>query len=63
MDGFIFQNEIETALTEKIQWCVENKSVLKEIGKKARGIYEQVFSMEVFERKLLKLVENILVKQ
>lgn len=63
VDGFIFQNEIETALTEKIQWCVENKSVLKEIGKKARGIYEQVFSMEVFERKLLKLVENILVKQ
>ncbi|GFI22654.1 N-acetyl-alpha-D-glucosaminyl L-malate synthase [Lachnospiraceae bacterium] len=63
VDGFIFQNEIETALAEKIQWCVENKSVLKEIGKKARDIYEQFFSMEVFERKLLKLVESIVAKE
>lgn len=62
VDGIIFQSESVFALAQKIQWCVENKSDLQIIGKKAREIYEHIFSIQAFEGNLLKIVQNILEK-
>lgn len=59
-DGFIFPSQNALILVEKIKWCVAYKEELRSIGKKARGIYEKVFSMSVFEKKLIEIVQETL---
>lgn len=59
-DGFIFPSQNARMLAEKIEWCVANEEKLKGIGKKARGIYEKYFSMPVFEKRFLEIVQEAL---
>lgn len=59
-DGFLFPSQNARILAEKIEWCMANKKELKRIGKKARGVYENIFSMSVFEKKFLKIVQETL---
>ena len=60
LNGMLFQSENVSELREKIVWCVENHDRLKEMGKNAYIIYEEHFSMEIFEHKLLKYIGEML---
>lgn len=57
-DGLVFENGNVSQLALDIAWCVENKNALREMGKNARSIYENVFSVEVFERRLMEVIEE-----
>lgn len=59
-NGFVFQNENAEALAGKIQQCVERKECIPSIGKKARKLYDQFFSMKSFEGNFLNIVNAIL---
>lgn len=59
-DGFIFESENVQQLAEKIEWCVKNKKELGHMGQKARKIYEKVFSMSAFEKRLMEIVDKML---
>lgn len=58
-DGLIFHNENVQELSIKIMWCVEHREQLREMGAKARIIYEKYFTMQVFENNLLNIVESM----
>lgn len=57
-DGLLFQSENAEELLEKISWCVSHKDDLIQMGVRARKVYERVFSMDVFEEKLLGIVNR-----
>ncbi|MDE6603814.1 MAG: glycosyltransferase family 4 protein [Lachnospiraceae bacterium] len=57
-EGLIFESENAFELSAKIKWCVENRDRLERMGRGARQIYERKFSMDVFEKKLIKIVEE-----
>lgn len=59
-DGFIFPNEDAQVLARKITWCTENKERLGGMRHKARELYEKHFSMQMFETKLMEVVEETL---
>lgn len=58
-DGFIFQCENAHMLADKIVWCVDNKDRLKNMGKKARKLYEKHFSMPAFEKQFLEIINEV----
>lgn len=58
VEGFVFQSENVQQLTAKLQWCIENKGSLSQMGGRARKVYEAHFSMEVFEQHLLEIVRE-----
>lgn len=60
IDGFIFTSGDTKELSDKIQWCIEHRRELDNIGRRSRGVYEQYFSMKVFEKNLLKIVKRML---
>lgn len=57
-NGLIFESENASALSAKIKWCVEHRDRIERMRKGARQIYEQQFSMNVFEKKLTEIVEK-----
>lgn len=59
-DGFVFQSEDAHALAEKIEWCVKNKDKAAGMGKKARKLYEEYFSMAAFEKRFLEIIHETL---
>ena len=61
-DGFVFKSEDVKELSQKIQWCVEHKDKLQEMGDRAYHIYESFFSEKAFEDKLLGYVEEMIGK-
>jgi len=62
-DGFIFPNEDVQALAGRIEWCVTNKAELQSIGKRARKLYEEYFSMTAFERRFMEVLHEALRKK
>lgn len=59
LDGFIFKSEDVDGLAAKINRCMEHRERLAQMGREARKIYEKYFSMEIFERNLLDIVEGM----
>lgn len=57
-NGLIFASENSQELAEKIEWSVCHKADVAHMGVGARDIYEKVFSMKAFERKLLEIVDK-----
>lgn len=57
-NGMVFESGNVPQLALDIAWCVENKKILREMGEKARVIYEKVFSVEVFEERLMEVIEE-----
>ena len=57
-DGFVFTSGDVEELAAKIAWCVEHKAELADIGRRSRKIYENHFLMEVFEKALMRIVEQ-----
>ncbi len=62
-DGFVFPSENVQELAAKIVWCIEHVGELKHIGVQSRRIYENYFSMDVFERSLLEIVKDVLTEE
>lgn len=58
-DGLLFQNENVEQLKEQIIWCVSNRDRIRNMGKNARKVFEEYFSMEVFEYNFMLLVDRI----
>lgn len=61
-DGFLFKSEDVKELAQKIQWCVENRDMIPEMGDRAYQIYKTVFSEKAFESKLLGYVGAMIGK-
>lgn len=59
-NGLVFQSGDAQDLAEQILWCLENRGRLPEMGRKARKVYEETFSMEVFEKNVMKAVREAL---
>ncbi len=57
-NGLIFSSGNSDELSEKIQWCINNPELLKEMGKSARTVYEKIFSMNVFAKNLEKVIAD-----
>lgn len=57
-NGFVIPSEDADALKERMEWVLNNKDRLAEIGKNARKTYEKYFTMEVFSGNL----ENALIE-
>lgn len=55
-NGFVFRSGEVLELSEKISWCIENHLHLVQIGKGARKVYEDIFSMEEFEKNVEAIV-------
>ena len=58
-DGILIPNEDADYLAKKIMWCVDQKEDLIRIGKRSRIIYDKYFSMEVFEKNVLDMIERV----
>lgn len=56
--GLVFSCGNERELADKIRWCMAHEECLAGMGSLARKIYEEKFSMEVFEERVRKIVEN-----
>lgn len=62
-NGLVFKSEDIDALKGKILWCINHKDELAKMGDKARKVYEETFSIDVFERKLLSYVYDMINKK
>lgn len=56
-NGLIFESEDAEALAEKIRWCVEHPDSLGQMGESVRRTYERHFSMDVFKKNLMEIVQ------
>lgn len=59
IDGIVFQSENVEQLREILEKCILHKFDLDEMGKNARKIFEEFFSMEIFEKRFMSLVKQI----
>lgn len=57
-DGLVFQSENIGQLQEMMIWIMEHREKAKKMGRASRKIYEKNFTMEIFEKHLLKCVEE-----
>lgn len=57
-NGLIFESENIEQLSQKIVWCIQNEQMLSNMGKEARKIYEEQFSMHTFEQNLVDLINK-----
>lgn len=57
-NGLVFKNEDYVQLAERIEWVISNRKNLTRMGKNARKVYENKFSMTVFEDKLMHLIKS-----
>lgn len=60
INGIKFKSEDVDQLCEKICWSVSHKEEIKQMGKEAEQVFKDVFSVKVFEDKMLTLVKEML---
>ncbi|WP_313340226.1 glycosyltransferase family 4 protein [Lacrimispora sp.] len=56
ISGLICETESILSLSNKMEWIIDNKHLIKKIGDNGRKIYEEYFSMETFEKKINKMI-------
>lgn len=56
VNGFVFPSEDCRMLKEKIEFCVNHSGQLRDMGKQSRKLYEEHFSMDAFEKNVLKVI-------
>lgn len=56
--GIVFKSEDVQELSDKIQWCLDNRDKLDEMGRLARKQYEKVFSLKSFRERLIRIVND-----
>ena len=57
-NGFVFQSEDADELHKKLMYIIDHKNRLTKIGENGRKVFEQNFSMPIFEKKLLTIVKE-----
>lgn len=60
VDGFVVPCGNVPVLTDKIEWCVKNKEQLGRMGKRARKLYEEYFSLSAFENRFMEMIHEVL---
>lgn len=63
VNGFTVPSEDTTLLVEKIQYIVDNNKELDAVRNGGRDVYEEHFSMDVFERRITELAECYMEEQ
>lgn len=58
MDGIVFRSEDAEQLADKMIWCIEHPGQLADMGIRARKVYENVFSMRVFEENVQRILSK-----
>ena len=59
VDGLIFRSEDVKDLAGKIAWAIHHREEVNNMGARARRIYENWFSMEVFEKNFLECLDSL----
>lgn len=57
-NSFVFETNNSDELCEKIIKIIDNMNNLSNMTKKSREIYDKYFNMNIFEEKILKLIEE-----
>ena len=55
-NGFVFRSGDAEELTGKLLRLIQDKSLMEEMGRSSRKIYEDYFSMKVFSKRLLEVI-------
>lgn len=58
VNGMTFLSEDVEELAEKLKWSIEHREDLGRMGVEAEKIYKNYFSMDVFEKHFLEMVEG-----
>ncbi len=58
-NGLICKTEDPLDLKNKIEWCVNNREKVIQMGKKARSIYENYFTMSKFEVNIMSIIKKL----
>ncbi len=59
VNGLVCKARDVDSIEECMEWCLNNRDKLPEIGKNARKIYDENFSMEIQKRNIMKIVESM----
>lgn len=59
VNGYIYQTNKAEELAAAMQYFLENKKVIREMGKHARKVYEERFSLETFKMRLQKEIGRL----
>lgn len=62
-NGLIFKSGSSEELADRIRWCINNKEKLSEIGRKAREVYDNYFSLDMFEKNMLDAIRDSFSKR
>ncbi len=60
-NGFLYKNNSEKELSEKIKYVVENNNVLGDMKKASRKIFNDYFTMDIFEEKFMNIVTQKMI--
>ncbi len=58
VNGMVFANEDSAMLAEKISYCIKHPEKIADMGREARKIYDELFSMAAYEKQILKIIER-----
>ncbi len=58
--GFVCSVHDKNAWAERMKWVINHRDEWREMGKRGRSIYEQVFSMDVFEKNVSRIINTLL---
>lgn len=58
--GFIFPKGDTNQLYNYMKYCIENKNILKEMGKNGKMNFEEKFTFQKFETNLLTIFNNVI---
>lgn len=56
-NGFIFESENAEQLCSLFQWTITHKAQMRQMGNDAEDIYREYFTMEVFEKNILNILQ------
>lgn len=59
-NGLVFQSGNIEELSQKLATCIKQKKILRQMGIKARTVYENYFSINVLEKEVMDIVKRIL---
>lgn len=59
LDGILFRCGDTKQLAEKLLWCIEHPQEISDMGIRARRVYENVFSMQVFEENVQRILSKL----
>ena len=61
-NGFVFPKGNGEALSERMEWIIENRELLWQIGQNARQTYENHFTLDRFGERLEEILQKVLEK-